>query len=145
LASIRGSAGYDSAVQRVDPALALAILRITTGGLVFLHGARKVLKGPVTAIGKAVAAQGFPEWFAYFITLGELAGLLLAVGLYIRVAGAVVALTMGSILVFTHLDSVTQLGTGKSTSFELLVMFGLSAALCAIVVPTRWSLGKRRR
>jgi len=136
---------YHGLVLRLDPALALALLRITTGLLVFPHGVRKLLKGPVESIGRQVAAQGFPEWFAYVVTLGELAGLLLAVGLYTRFAGAAVALTMAAIAIFTQLGTVGQFGSGKSLALEFLLLLGLSAALFVFLPPTRLSLDGRRR
>jgi putative oxidoreductase len=132
-------------VSKLDPILLLTLLRITTGALVFPHGLTKLLKGPVAAIGSQVVARGFPEWFAYLVTLGELAGLLLAVGLYTRVAATAVALTMASIVLFTQRGSVTVLGTGKSTGLELALMFGVSAALFALVPRTRYALDALRR
>ena len=136
---------YHRLVFRLDPALALALLRITTGVLIFSHGVRKVVKGPVASIGRQIAAQGFPEWFAYLVTLGELAGLLLAVGLYSRLAGAAVALTMASIAVFTQLGTLRHFGSGKSVSLEFLVLLCLSAGLFVFLPSTPLSLDGRRR
>ena len=130
---------------RLDPALALALLRITTGALVFPHGVRKLMQGPVAAIGRQIAAQGFPEWFAYLVTVGELSGLLLAVGLYTRFAGAAVSLTMASIAVFTQLGTLRHFGSGKSVSLEFLVLLCSSAALFVFLPPTPLSLDGRRR
>lgn len=132
-------------MPRLDASTALAILRIATGLLVFPHGVRKLLKGPVTAIGKQMAAHGFPEWFAYLVTLGELAGLLMVVGLYTRVASAAVALTMLGIALVVNLGQLSAIGTGKSTGLELSLMFAVAAALCALVPTPRFSLGSRRR
>jgi len=136
---------YHQRVLRLDPALGLALLRITTGLLVFPHGVRKLVTGPVAAIGRQVVAQGFPEWFAYLVTLGELAGLPLAVGLYTRFAGAAVSLTMASIAVFTQLGTVRHFGSGKSVSLEFLVLLCLSAGLFVFLPRTRLSLDARRR
>jgi len=132
-------------VRRLDPTLALGLLRITTGVLVFPHGVRKLLKGPIESIGRHIAAQGFPEWFAYLVTLGELTGLLLAVGLYTRLAGATVALTTASIAIFTQLGTVRHFGSGKSLAFEFLLLLCLSSALFVFLPPTRLSLDGRRR
>ncbi len=92
---------------------ALAVLRVLTGLLVLPHGVRKLLGGPVTMLGKSMVKAGFPDWFAWVVTAGELCGAALALGLLTRLAGAAVALTMAGILVFVNLANLTQIGTGK--------------------------------
>jgi putative oxidoreductase len=124
---------------------ALAVLRIVTGLLVFPHGVRKLLKGPVAAIGKSLTEHGFPESFAYVVTLGELAGLLLALGLYTRHAAAVVALTMAGIAVVVQRGLVWQIGTGKGVPLEYPLLLMVCAAVFVFVPARRWSLDARRR
>src|SRR5687768_1255351 len=92
---------------------ALAILRVVTGLVVLPHGVRKLLGGPVTVIGKSIVQAGFPEWFAWVVTAGELCGGALALGLLTRLAGAAVALTMAGVLVFVNFANLTHFGTGK--------------------------------
>lgn len=132
-------------MPRLDAPTALALLRIATGLLVFPHGVRKLLKGPVTAIGKQMANHGFPELFAYVVTLGELAGILMVVGLYTRMASAAVAVTMAGIALVVNSGQLSVIGTGKSTGFELSLLMAIAAALCTLTVPTRFSLDARRR
>lgn len=124
---------------------ALAVLRIATGLLVFPHGVRKLLKGPVTSIGKSMVEHGFPESFAYVVTLGELAGLFLALGLYTRQAAAAVAFTMAGIAVVVQRGLVHQLGTGKGVPLEFPVLLMFAALLFVFLPATRWSLDSRRR
>jgi putative oxidoreductase len=132
-------------VPRLDAATALVVLRITTGLLAFPHGLRKLIKGPVAAIGKFIASQGLPEAFAYLVVLGELAGLLMVVGLYTRFASAAVAVTMASIAFVGSAGEIAHLGTGDSLGFELSLMLAVSAALCALGPSTKFSLDARRR
>jgi putative oxidoreductase len=132
-------------VPRLDASTALAVLRITTGLLVFPHGVRKLIKGPVAAIGGSMREHGFPELFAYIVVLGELAGLLMVVGLYTRLASAAVALTMAGIALVVNSGQLSVIGTGKSTGFELSLLFAIAAALSALVPATRFSLDARRR
>lgn len=89
--------------------------------------------------------HGMPELFAYVIVLGELAGLLMVVGLYTRVASLAVALTMASVALVANLSKLSDLGTGKALGFELSVMLAVAAALCALAPSTRFSLDARRR
>jgi putative oxidoreductase len=124
---------------------ALAVLRIVTGLLVFPHGVRKLLKGPVSAIGKAMAEHGFPESFAYVVTLGELAGLLLALGLFTRYSAALVALTMAGIALVVQRGLVWQIGTGKGVPLEYPLLLMICAAVFVVVPVRRWSLDAKRR
>jgi len=128
---------YDSA--------ALAVLRIATGLLVFPHGLRKLLKGPVAAVGKSMTEHGFPEFFAYVVTLGELSGLLLAIGLFTRQAAAVVAMTMLGIAFVVQRGLFWQIGTGKGVPLEYPLLLAVAAALFVFVPARRWSFDARRR
>ena len=124
---------------------ALAVLRITTGLLVFPHGIRKLIQGPVTAIGRSMTQHGFPESFAYVVTAGELAGFLLAIGLFTRHAAAVVALTMAGIAFVVQRGLVGQIGTGKGVPLEYPLLLMVAAAVFIVVPATRWSVDARRR
>jgi putative oxidoreductase len=121
------------------------VLRITTGLLAFPHGLRKLIKGPVAAIGKQMTAHGLPEVFAYIVALGELAGLLMVVGLYSRAASAIVAVTMAGIALVANSGELTAIGTWESLGLELSVLLAVAAALCALAPSTRFSLDARRR
>ena len=123
---------------------ALAVLRIATGALVFPHGLRKLVTGPVAVIGKTLAAHGFPPWFAYVVTLGELVGGLLALGLYTRLSAATVALTLWGVIAFVQLPLLREVGTGRGVPLEYPVLLALTATLFVLVPSTKWSLGRRR-
>ncbi len=92
-----------------------------------------------------MVAQGFPASFAYVVTLGELAGLLLALGYYPRLAAAVVAVTMWGVVLWVQLGLWPGIGTGRGVPLEYPVMLAITATLLALVQSTRWSLGRGRR
>jgi uncharacterized membrane protein YphA (DoxX/SURF4 family) len=123
---------------------ALSVLRIVAGLLVFLHGVRKLIQGPVAAIGRNLVAHGFPESFAYVVTAGELAGIFLALGLYSRIAAPAVALTMWGIVIWVQLGLVGRMGTGQGVSLEYPLLLAVLATLLALLPPTRPSLDRRR-
>lgn len=131
--------------MRLDAPTALAILRIATGLIAFPHGVRKLIKGPVTAIGDAMSTYGLPEQFAYVVVLGELAGLLMVVGLCMRFASAALALTMAGIAFVVNSEQLAVIGTGMSTDFELSLLLATTAALCALAPSTRFSIDAWRR
>jgi putative oxidoreductase len=133
-------------VPRLEALTALAILRIATGLITFPHGVRKLLKGPVAAIGGAMTEHGLPEAFAYVVALGELAGLLMVVGLYTRLASAAVALTMGGVALVANRGEISAIGTGESLGLELSLLLAIAAALCALTPSAaRFALDARGR
>ncbi len=131
-------------MPKLSDSSALALLRITTGVLVFPHGIRKLIQGPVAAVGRQMVAHGFPASFAYVVTAGELAGIFLALGLYSRIAALAVALTMWGIVIWVQLGLLTKVGTGPGVSFEYPLLLAVIATLLAALPPTRWSLDRRR-
>lgn len=124
--------------------IALALFRVLTGTLVFTHGVRKLIQGPVNAIGKAMTEHGFPPSFAYVVTLGELAGLLLAIGLFTRLAAAGVVATMLGIAVVVQSGLIVQIGTGRGVPFEYPLLLAVAAALFIVLPRTPFSLDARR-
>jgi putative oxidoreductase len=129
---------------KLSESSALAVLRIATGLIVFPHGVRKLIQGPVAAIGRQMTAHGFPASFAYVVTAGELAGIFLALGLYSRIAALAIALTMWGIVIWVQLGLWTRMGTGNGVSLEYPLLLAIIATLLAISPPTHWSLDRRR-
>jgi len=132
-------------MPKLDALRGLSLLRILVGLLVFSHGLMKVLKGPVLAIGQQMAQHGFPRSFAYVVTAGELAGLLLAVGLYTRAAATAVGLTMLGIVVFVQLPLLGNLGSGKGMQLEYPMLLTACALLLAVAPGTHWSIDAVRQ
>lgn len=131
-------------MPKLSDSSGLALLRIATGVLVFPHGVRKLVQGPVAAVGRQMVAHGFPASFAYVVTAGELAGIFLALGLYSRIAALAVALTMWGIVIWVQLGLLTRVGTGPGVSFEYPLLLAVITTLLALLPPTRWSLDRRR-
>ena len=131
----------------MNPGTAIAMLRIVTGLLVAPHGVRKLLAGPVKSIGGAIAAQGlpFPDLLAWFVTIGELAGILLVLGVATRAAGFLVAITMAGIVLFLQRDLLLQPGTGASVPAEYPLLLAFLGAFFAVLGETVWSVPFGRR
>jgi putative oxidoreductase len=130
----------------VHPSLALTLLRVVTGSLVAPHGIRKLLAGPAGAIGNAIASHGIPmpDLVAWLVTLGELSGILLALGIATRAAGLAIALTMASFVVFVHPALFAQLGTGAGVQLEYPLLLMFLGLFFAALGPTQWSISLKR-
>jgi putative oxidoreductase len=125
-----------------NPSPAIALLRIVTGVLVAPHGIRKLLAGPAHAIGGIIASKGlpYPSLLAWLVTLGELSGILLALGIATRLAGLALAITMAGIVVFVQRDALEQLGTGTSVPAEYPLLLAVLGLFFAMLGPTIWSI-----
>ena len=78
------------------------ILRVALGVIILLHGIAK-LKGGIDPITGMVTAHGLPALLAYGVYVGEvLAPLMLILGFYARIGGALIAINMLVALFLAH-------------------------------------------
>jgi putative oxidoreductase len=113
--------------------LGWALVRFLAGAMLSLHGLEKLRDGPA---GFADFLRGLgapaPEAAAWLSTLGELlGGGLLAIGLFTRPAGLVVAINMATAIALAHAGDFGKIGTGKGGVIEyplLLCAVGVAAA-----------------
>lgn len=124
---------------------ALALVRILAGLLAASHGVRKLIKGPVAAIGGSISKEGLPyaDWLAWGVTFGELAGVMLAAGVLTRIAGGAVAATMAAIVFFVQSAKLTEIGTGAGVAVEYPLLLGAVALFFVVAGPGVWALDRR--
>lgn len=105
------------------------------------------MAGPATQLGDTIAKMGFPapEAFAWLIACGEAAGILLALGLFTRYAGAAVAMAMSGIAIFGNGHLWKSLGTGPAVAFEYSALAAILGLYFAVTGPVGWSLDAMRR
>jgi putative oxidoreductase len=134
-------------IPAMNPGTAIALLRIVTGLLVAPHGIRMLLAGPTHSIGGAIAARGLPlpDVLAWFVTIGELSGILLVLGIATRAAGLLIAVTMAGIVIFVQRDLLGDLGTGASVPAEYPLLLTFLGAFFAGQGETVWSVPFGRR
>jgi len=78
--------------QRSD--IAKLLLRLSLGSLILFHGIHKLIHG-IGSVKSMVHSAGLPEFLAYGVYVGELiAPLFIILGLYARVASAVLGVNM---------------------------------------------------
>ncbi|MBA1432199.1 MAG: DoxX family protein [Epsilonproteobacteria bacterium] len=77
-----------------QPDIAKLLLRISLGVLILFHGIHKLIYG-IDGVTAMITADGLPAFLAYGVYIGELiAPIFIILGLYARVAAAVLAFNM---------------------------------------------------
>ena len=120
------------------------ILRLMLGILLLMHGLHKLING-IDGINAVVAANGWPQWIAYGVLIGEvLAPALIILGVVTRAAALVVALNMVIAIYLAHGHQLLQLTKTGGWILELQGMFLLSAIVVALLGAGHYSLSGTR-
>ena len=102
------------------------ILRVALGVIILLHGIAK-FKGGIDPITGMVTAQGLPAFLAYGVYVGEVvAPLMLILGFYARIGGALVAINMLVALFLAHRSDLFTLNAqsgGWAIELQALILF----------------------
>jgi putative oxidoreductase len=123
--------------------IAKLILRVTLGVLILLHGIAK-LTGGIGGIMGMVTSAGLPAFFAYGVYIGEVfAPLLVILGWYSRLGGAIIAINMLFAIGLVHRPELFSLGRGGGWAIELQGMFLFTAIAVALLGPGRFSLNQK--
>ena len=139
MSSLRAPAARDSA--GVDAAL--LILRLTLGGLILVHGLSKLPPPPTFIIG-VLAKANLPEVLAYGIYIGEIvAPVLLIIGVWTRLAAAVIAINMVFAVALVALPQLFKLNQYGGYALEVEAMYLLTAVALMLTGAGRFSVGGR--
>lgn len=109
----------------------LLLLRLVFGGCMAYHGFQKIFEGSMPMFAEAVDKMGFPMpiFFAWAAALSEfLGGLLVFMGLKIRVAASFIAITMGVAFFITHRLDAFQVKELALAYLAISVMYILVGA-----------------
>lgn len=108
------------------------VLRLTLGALLLFHGVHKILTG-IDPIRAMIGAHGLPDYLAFGVYAGEvLAPILLILGLFARLGGALVVINMIVAIVLVHMGMLAGLNDqgGYVLETQMLYLFGgLAVAL----------------
>lgn len=119
------------------------LLRLTLGVVVLFHGIAK-LRGGIGGIESMVVAHGLPSWLAYGVFAGEvLAPILVLVGFYARLGGALIAVNMLFAIFLAHMGQLAQLSGTGGWALELQGMFLFSAIAVALLGAGRYSADRK--
>jgi putative oxidoreductase len=107
--------------QRFSP-FSYAFMRFATGAILVPHGIQKTLNTPIAKFAPNIAAKGLPfaEALAYLTYFAEsVAAACLAIGLFTRIAAAVVGIEM-LVIVFVFQWQFGYFWTARGYEFALL-------------------------
>ena len=119
------------------------ILRLTLGGLVLLHGVNKIFNG-VGFMDGALAAHGLPSFIAYGAYIGEvLAPLLVLLGIYSRIGGAIIAINMVVAIYLMHMGQFFTMTKAGGWALELQAFYLLTGVVVMLLGAGRFSVAGR--
>jgi len=107
--------------QRLSP-FSYALMRFATGAVLVPHGIQKILNVPIAKFAPNIAAKGLPfaEALAYLTYFAEsVAPVCLAIGLFTRVAAAMVGIEM-LVIVFVFQWQFGYFWTARGYEYALL-------------------------
>lgn len=128
------------------PDLGKLLLRLTCGGLLFLHGSHSALHG-IDHVKDMVAAVGLPENIAWANLIGEVvAPLFMVAGYKTRIAALVVAFNMLMSVLIAHRDIAFMRNDFGGWMIELNVFYFMTALVVFFLGAGRYSVsaGKGR-
>ncbi|MBN2815812.1 MAG: DoxX family protein [Campylobacterales bacterium] len=124
------------------PDIAKLVLRLSVGILMMFHGIHKVIHG-ITGIKSMTSSAGLPEFFAYGVFVGELiAPIFIILGLYARVAAAVLGFNMlvAIGLAYGFSFSLTKHG---GLAMELPLMFLIMSVLIILLGSGKYAVNSK--
>jgi len=123
--------------------LAKLLLRLVLGVLILFHGWAKLRHG-IGGIEAMLAVRGLPSFLAWGVYLGEVvAPLLLILGVYTRLAAALILVNMLVALFLAHSGHFTAFTSSGGWRLELQAMFLVAAVAVLLQGAGRHALGGR--
>jgi putative oxidoreductase len=121
------------------------LLRLNLGALLLFHGIHKLLNG-LDPVREMLAVYNIPGALAYGVYLGELvAPLLIILGLFSRVGGALVVVSMMVALALSHPGPFALLTPGSGGfALELEAFYLIGGLGVALLGAGRLAIGPRR-
>lgn len=117
------------------------LLRVLLAFMLLFHGVSKLLGG-IDSIEGMLARAGLPAFLAYGVYVGEvIAPFLILVGLYTRLAAAIVAINMVVAVMLVHTSEFFTLSKTGGWALELQGMFFGTALVLALLGAGRYSVG----
>jgi len=117
------------------------VLRLMLGGLLLFHGIHKILTG-IDPIREMVGAYHLPNYLAYGVYAGEvLAPVLLILGLFARIGGALVAINMIVAVLLVHTGMLLEIDGTGGYALELQAFYLFSGLAVVLLGAGRYAIG----
>ena len=122
--------------------IARLLLRVTLGGLMLFHGVSKLGDGgSLSWIGRQLSDLGLPPLLSYGVYVGELiAPLMVLAGVFSRVGGLLIAVTMLFAVVLVHRPELLALNENGGYALELQAFYLFGAAAVALLGSGRFAV-----
>jgi len=119
------------------------ILRVSVGVLILFHGMNKIIYG-VGGVKHLLTEAGIPQFLAYGVYVGEvIAPIFLILGLYARVASAVLAFNMFIAILLAYGGSVLVLSKHGGLVMELPLFYFIAAIIIFILGSGRYAVNNK--
>lgn len=123
--------------------LGLLILRLSVGGMMFLHGFYKINNG-VGMIEQQIIDLGLPAFFAYGVYMGEVvAPLLIMAGIATRIGAVILAINCVVATLMVHAKDVFSLSSQGGWANELLGLYFFAALALVFTGAGKYALSRK--
>jgi putative oxidoreductase len=103
------------------------ILRVSLGGMFFMHGIGKIQNG-IGGIEKLLIAKNIPEILAYGVFIGEIiAPIFMIIGFRTKIAALIIAATMAVAVWLAHYQDIYHLNNNGGWGVELQALYFFGA------------------
>jgi putative oxidoreductase len=126
-----------------SPDIAKLILRLSLAFMMIFHGIDKVING-ISGVRFLTTNAGLPEFFAYGVFIGELVlPVLIAFGLYSRVASIGLAFNMLMAILLAHGSSLFELGKHGAPTIELPFLYLMMSIVIFLQGPGKFAVNSK--
>ncbi len=121
------------------------ILRVSVSILMLFHGYAKVSHG-VDKIAENLVKNGFPEFFAYGVYLGEIVlPILIIIGLFTRLAALGMGVTMCFAIYLVFADKLFMINNHGAPVIESPLLYLILAIVIFFIGAGKYSMDERKR
>ena len=125
-----------------NPDIAKLLLRVSLGVLILFHGIHKVIYG-ISGVKSILVSAGVSEFLAYGVYVGELiAPIFIILGLYARVAAAILTVNMLSAIYLAYGFSFTLTKFG-GLSWETPLLYLIMSVLVILLGSGRYAVNSK--
>jgi len=126
----------------INPDIAKLLLRVSLGILILFHGIHKLIYG-ISAVKSMVVSTGLPEFFSYGVYGGELiAPIFIILGLYARVAAALLAVNM-FVAIYLAYGFSWSLSKYGGLSWETPLLFFIMSLLVVLLGSGKYAVNAK--